>query len=136
MYFVLAFTNMIIFSFSIVDCYTKKIFIMQKKRNLKKAMVVLDSQLHLIDRVSEWAEASGFSNTKTFSRLFRNHFGERPAVVMKRKKLEKAIELLSNGNELSNYEIARAIGKVDEQALYHFVNGKTGNPPEFYKGKK
>lgn len=55
---------------------------------------------------------------------------------MKRTKLEKAIEFLSNGEEMSNYEIARAIGKEDEQALYHFVKGQTGNPPEFYKRKK
>lgn len=107
-----------------------------KIENLDKSLEVLEKQIKSIDRVSEWAEACGYTNPKTFSRHFRNHFGERPGIVMKRAKLEKAIELLTNGEELSNYEIARNIGKKDEQALYHFVKGQTDKPPEFYKRNK
>jgi transcriptional regulator GlxA family with amidase domain len=104
--------------------------------SIQKSVEILKEDLKEIDRVSEWAEACCYNNPKKFSRLFRNHFGERPSVVMKKMKVDKAIELLSNGEDLSNYEIALKIGKRDEQALYHFIKQQTGKAPEFYKSKE
>ncbi|MCG2588241.1 helix-turn-helix domain-containing protein [Rhodohalobacter sulfatireducens] len=107
-----------------------------KEVPIEKSIRILQENITKIDRVYEWAEACGFNNPKKFSRLFRNHFGERPSVVMKKMKVDKAIELLSNGEDLSNYEIALKIGKRDEKALNHFIRQQTGNPPENYKSKK
>ncbi len=108
------------------------------KLPIEESIRVLEENLKEIDRVSEWAETCGYTNPKTFSRRFRNYFGERPSVFMKRMKVEVAIELLSNAEaeEISNYVIALEIGKRDEQALYHFMKQQTGKPPEFFKSKK
>lgn len=107
-----------------------------KELPIEESVGILQESIQEIDRVSEWAEACGYKNTKTFSRLIRNHFGDRLSVVMKKKKVDKAIKFLSNGEELSNYEIALEIGKRDEQALYHFIKQQTGEAPEFYKSRK
>lgn len=104
--------------------------------SMEEAVQIMEENLETIDRVSEWAEVCGYTNAKTFSRQFRNFTGIRPAKMMKEIKIKKAIELLSNGANLNNYEIALRIGKKDEQALYHFIVRQTGNAPEFYKRKK
>lgn len=102
----------------------------------EEAIRVLKENLEEIDRVSEWAEACSYENTKKFSRQFRNLTGRRPREVMIEIKVKRAINLLSNGAGLSNYEIALQIGKRDEQALFHFIKGQTGKAPEFFKRKK
>ncbi len=80
---------------------------------IEQSIQILEKNLIKIDRVSEWSEYCGYKNGKKFSRLFRNHFGIRPKIMMSEKKIEKAVELLAQGR-ISNYEIALEIGKKDE----------------------
>lgn len=107
----------------------------KQKIPVRQAIEILEQNLNEIDRVGEWAEAMGYSSPKKFSRLFRNHSRRRPKKVMIETKTQKAIRLLSDKNKLSNYEIAREIGKRDEQALFHFLKRETGKPPKFFREK-
>jgi transcriptional regulator GlxA family with amidase domain len=106
----------------------------QPELPIDSAYESLESNLKTIDRVSEWAELCNYTSSKKFSRLFRNRYGVRPIVVIKKLKLRIATALLME-NDLSNFEIAREIGKRDEQALYHFFVQQTGNSPSFYRKK-
>ncbi|TVR17219.1 MAG: AraC family transcriptional regulator [Balneolaceae bacterium] len=106
----------------------------QPELPIDSAYETLESNLKTIDRVSEWAEFCNYTSSKKFSRLFRNRYGVRPIVIIKKLKLRIATALLME-NDLSSFEIAREIGKRDEQALYHFFVQQTGNSPSFYRKK-
>jgi transcriptional regulator GlxA family with amidase domain len=103
---------------------------------IEGAIDFLKPRLREIDRVNEWARAMGYKNSKRFSRLFRNHFKKQPKKILDEIKVQKAIELLTNGNEMSCYEVAWEIGKRDEQALYKFMIRKTGYHPSYFLDSK
>ncbi len=107
----------------------------KEKVLIEESIQILEMNLTKIDRVSEWSEYCVYVDGKIFSRLFRNHFGFRPKLMMNKLKIEKAVELLADG-EMSNYEVAHEIGKKDEKALYSFFKQQTGKAPEFYRSKK
>lgn len=106
--------------------------IKNKETPIEKAVEFLKLRLKEIDRVGEWARAMGYKNEKRFSLLFRNCHGKRPKKTMDQMKARKAIELLSDDNEMSCYEVAREIGKRDEHALFHYIVRMTGHPPRYF----
>ena len=104
---------------------------------IESAVDVLKQHMRLIDRVSEWAEKMGSQDTKKFSRQIRDHYGVRPKKLMTQIKLQRVKDLISNDEKITFYEVAKEVGKKDEQALYHFVMRATGHPPsKFRTGKK
>ncbi|WP_069130075.1 helix-turn-helix domain-containing protein [Rhodohalobacter halophilus] len=105
---------------------------MKERYQIKKSIELLKDNLHTIDRVNEWGRMMGYDSPKLFSRDFRNYYGKRPRVYLLRIKVRKALKLLANSDK-SHYEIAKLIGKRDEQALYHFIKKQTGNAPSYYR---
>jgi len=109
----------------------------KEKKPIESAVDVLKQHISVIDRVSEWAEKMGSHNTKKFSRQIRDHYGVRPKKLMTQIKLQRVKDLISNDEKITFYEVAKEVGKKDEQALYHFVMRATGHPPsKFRTGKK
>lgn len=103
---------------------------------IEAAVEFLKPRLKEIDKVKDWAEIMGYDNSAYFSDLFRDHFGERPKLVMDRIKLERAIQLLSDQPEMKCYTVALEIGKKNEHILNHFFNRMTGFPPNDFRTEK
>ncbi len=89
--------------------------------------------LNQMHSVEDWAKEYGYSNAKSFSKYFRNHFQKRPSKVLIQLKIEHALKLLSEKNCQKNYCIAQEIGLPDEQALYKFFKYHTGYSPSDFK---
>lgn len=100
---------------------------------IKKAVKIAEGKVGEIYTVQEWAEEMDYSSSKYFSRLFRNHFGERPKSILIRIRVERFFQLLDEKPSISSYEIAQEIGLSDEIALNKFIKRHTGKPPSEWK---
>src|SRR5690554_364273 len=95
-------------------------------RKIEHAVLVLEENLATISSVSEWAEHLSYSSEKYFSRVFRDHYGKRPSLVLQQVKLKGIREYMANNPDDIFYSVARELGFANDQALYKFVKRHTG----------
>ena len=89
----------------------------------------LEQNIQHVRSVNEWALMMGFRNPKTFSRLFRNHYGIRPKKLMDELRLDAIKRAFLTMEDDKYYCIALEVGLEDEQALYKFVKNHLGINP-------
>jgi len=107
-----------------------------KIKSVDSLLGTLQTQLSEIDSVKEWADLSGWNDTKAFTRHIKKELGEKPIQIIIKTKLSLAFELLKFNPEMSCFEISRIIGKPDEKALNKFMKRHTGNPPSYFRNHK
>jgi|SRR5690554_1387112 len=95
-------------------------------RKIEHAVLVLEENLATISSVSEWAEHLSYSSEKYFSRVFRDHYGKRPSLVLQQVKLKGIKEYMVTHPDDIFYSVARELGFANDQALYKFVKRHTG----------
>jgi len=107
-----------------------------KVKSVDSIIGTLQTQLSEIDSVKDWADLSGWNDTKAFSRFIKKETGEKPIQIIIKTKLSLAIKLLNCNPEMTCFEISRIIGKPDEKSLNKFMKRHTGNPPSYFRNHK
>lgn len=98
-------------------------------QEIDDALNVLEENITDISTVTEWSQLLGFNSDRYFSRVFRNHFGERPKEVITKVKIEKIKECIAKSPDDIFYCIAKELGFIDDQALYKFTKRHLGMSP-------
>lgn len=101
--------------------------------NIENAIRVLEEHIASIHTVPELAEKMGYTSSKNFSRLFRNHFGIRPKKVITKIKLRTITDHMLAAPDDIYFCIARRVGLLDDKALYRFIKRHTGKSPGEFK---
>lgn len=104
------------------------------KRDIAKALEVLQKNRSQIKTVDMWADFMGYQTQKEFSRCFLWHFGTRPKKEFDRIWAEDSIKALKQSDKQATlYAIARDLGYENEGCMYNLVKRITKKPPSYYR---
>ncbi len=106
----------------------ERLFILQK---LRRSLRYLEENLEQKTRVEKLGEIAGLSAHR-FSALFREVMGDSPHQFILRRRIEKAMALLTSG-DAPVMEIAGQLGFHDQPHFTKLFKSTTGVSPTFYR---
>jgi len=99
---------------------------------VKRAMALVDSQLHTGINVSEIASALKVSRTTLFN-AFRKELGQSPVQWLQKRRIERAKDLLRAAGEVRVAGVALSCGFTDEKYFMRAFREMTGCTPSTWR---